>query len=117
MKNFKLKMIPERTEKPRESGINMVMDKGLSIREAEDLLSVSGDYIDIVKLGFGTSFVTPTLKEKLEVYRSYNVPVYFGGTSSSRSACREVVWVAGHARRVVSIFRRSLADGHTEESD
>ncbi len=80
MKNFKLKMIPERTEKPRESGINMVMDKGLSIREAEDLLSVSGDYIDIVKLGFGTSYATPNLAEKIKMYQSNNTIVYFGGT-------------------------------------
>ena len=41
----------------------MVMDKGLSIREAEDMLSVSGPYVDIVKLGFGTSYVTPNLEE------------------------------------------------------
>ena len=80
MNNFKLKMIPERSVKPRESGINMVMDKGLSIREAEDLLSVSGDYIDIIKLGFGTAFVTPNLEEKIKLYQKNNVIVYFGGT-------------------------------------
>ena len=43
-------------------------------------MSVSYPHVDIIKLGFGTSFVTPVLKEKLEVYRSYNMPVYFGGT-------------------------------------
>ncbi len=58
----------------------MVMDKGLSIREVEDMLDVSGDYIDIVKLGWATSFVTKNLKEKLEVYRSSGIPVYLGGT-------------------------------------
>ena len=70
MNNFKLKMIPDRTVKPRQSGINMVMDKGLSMREAEDLLSVSGDYIDIIKLGFGTAFVTPNLEEKIKLYQN-----------------------------------------------
>jgi phosphosulfolactate synthase len=58
----------------------MVMDKGLSVNEAKNFMSVSYPHVDILKLGFGTSFVTPNLIEKLEVYRSYNIPVYFGGT-------------------------------------
>src|SRR5882762_5205548 len=58
----------------------MVMDKGLSIQEATNFMSVAHPHVDIVKLGFGTSYVTPNLKEKLEVYRSYDNPVYFGGT-------------------------------------
>jgi len=78
--NFHLSQIPERTVKPRTSGITMVMDKGLSIEESRNLMSVGHPHIDMVKLGFGTSFVTPQLREKLEVYRSYNMPVYFGGT-------------------------------------
>ncbi|MBI1344553.1 MAG: phosphosulfolactate synthase [Terrimonas sp.] len=78
--NFNLKQIPERNKKPRLDGITMVMDKGLSINEAENFMSVSGPHVDIVKLGFGTSFVTPNLEGKLKVYRSYDIPVYFGGT-------------------------------------
>lgn len=78
--NFKLTQIPERDKKPRKTGITMVMDKGLSIEEAKNFLSVSHPHVDIVKLGFGTSFVTPNLGEKIEVYRSYDIPVYFGGT-------------------------------------
>src|SRR5215217_8652428 len=78
--NFNLSQIPERFLKPRTAGITMVMDKGLSVEEAKNFLSVSHPHVDIIKLGFGTSFVTPNLKEKLEVYRSYDIPVYFGGT-------------------------------------
>ena len=78
--NFNLTQIPERTEKPRGHGLTMVMDKGLSVQEAKNFMSVSYPHVDIVKLGFGTSYVTPNLKEKLEVYRSYDIPVYFGGT-------------------------------------
>src|SRR5213596_1541965 len=78
--NFKLSQIPERNAKPRKSGLTMVMDKGLSVAEAKNFMSVSHPHVDIVKLGFGTSFVTPNLEEKLEVYRSFDVPVYFGGT-------------------------------------
>lgn len=78
--NFNLKQIPDRNKKPRVDGITMVMDKGLSVNEAENFMSVSGPHVDIVKLGFGTSFVTPNLEEKLKVYRRYDIPVYFGGT-------------------------------------
>ena len=80
MKNFKLKHIPERPEKPRNTGLTMVMDKGLSFREAENMIDASGEYIDIVKLGFGTSYVTPRLQEKIKLYRDNGIMVYFGGT-------------------------------------
>jgi phosphosulfolactate synthase len=78
--NFNLTQIPDRTERPRTHGLTMVMDKGLSIQEVHNFLSVSSPHVDIVKLGFGTSYVTPNLKEKLEVYRDHNMPIYFGGT-------------------------------------
>lgn len=78
--NFNLSQIPERNSKPRAHGITMVMDKGLSIQEAKNFMSVSHPHVDIVKLGFGTSFVTPDLRGKLDVYREYDIPVYFGGT-------------------------------------
>jgi phosphosulfolactate synthase len=78
--NFNLSQIPDRIAKPRTSGITMVMDKGLSVEEAKNFLSVAGPHTDIVKLGFGTSFVTPNLDKKLDVYREYGMPVYFGGT-------------------------------------
>ena len=78
--NYTLKNVPERTQKPRQYGFTMAMDKGLSIREVEDFLDISGDYIDIVKFGWATSYVTPNLKEKIKVYHDAGIPVYFGGT-------------------------------------
>jgi phosphosulfolactate synthase len=78
--NFNLSQIPDRNIKPRDHGITMVMDKGLSVEEAKNFMSVSHPHVDIVKLGFGTSYVTPNLKDKLAIYRSYDIPVYFGGT-------------------------------------
>jgi phosphosulfolactate synthase len=56
------------------------MDKGLSLRDAESFISVGAPHTDIVKLGFGTSFVTPNLRAKIELYQQHNIPVYFGGT-------------------------------------
>ena len=78
--DFNLKNIPERPAKPRNSGLTMVMDKGLSCRQAEDFLEVAADKTDIIKLGFGTSTVTPSLNRKLEIYQEAKIPVYFGGT-------------------------------------
>jgi phosphosulfolactate synthase len=78
--NFKLNQVPDRSQKPRDKGLTMVMDKGLSLRQVEDFLEVCGPYTDLVKLGWSTSAVTPNLKEKLALYRSANIPVYFGGT-------------------------------------
>lgn len=80
MMNFNLTQIPERTTQPRQYGLTMVMDKGLSFRDAENFLSVGAPHTDIVKLGFGTSFVTPNLRAKIELYQAHNIPVYFGGT-------------------------------------
>jgi phosphosulfolactate synthase len=78
--NFLLSQMPERISKPRNHGITMVMDKGLSIEETRNFLSVAESYVDVVKLGFGTSYVTPNLDKKLQVYREANIPIYFGGT-------------------------------------
>ena len=78
--NYPLNQIPERTEKPRQKGLTMVMDKGLSLRQVEDFLELGSGYTDIVKLGWATSFVTPNLKDKLALYKSAGIPVYFGGT-------------------------------------
>lgn len=75
-----LPYIPERPEKPRKSGLTMVMDKGLSIREAEDFMSVGSEYTDFVKLGFGTSVITPGFDRKIEIYKKSGTVPYFGGT-------------------------------------
>ncbi len=50
--NYSLNQIPERTTKPRQKGLTMVMDKGLSLRQVEDFLELGADYTDIVKLGW-----------------------------------------------------------------
>ncbi len=71
--NFKLAQVPDRTAKPRQYGLTMVMDKGLSIRQIEDMLDISAPHIDIVKLGWATSFVTPnpSIDLDLALYPNY----------------------------------------------
>lgn len=75
-----LPFLPDRTAKPRQNGIAMVMDKGLSVREAEDFVESAGHLADFVKLGFGTSVVGNKVKEKVKVYQKSDIKVYAGGT-------------------------------------
>ena len=77
---FNLSQLPDRTAKPRNNGITMVMDKGLSLQEVENFLENGSHYTDIVKLGFGTSVFTNKLQDKINLYKSANIPVYLGGT-------------------------------------
>ena len=78
--NYAINDLTERTQKPRNSGMTMVMDRGLSSRQVEDFIEVAGAHTDIVKLGWGTSYVTPNLSEKVKLYHDAGIPVYFGGT-------------------------------------
>jgi phosphosulfolactate synthase len=78
--NFFLKSIPERSSKPRNAGITMVMDKGLGLKEVEHFIEANGHLTDIVKLGFGSAYVTNSLEKKIALYAEAGIPVYFGGT-------------------------------------
>ncbi|GAB2701274.1 phosphosulfolactate synthase [Mucilaginibacter koreensis] len=80
MLNYSLSQIPDRSQKPRTNGLTMAMDKGLSLRQAEDFIEVSGIHTDLVKLGWATSYVTPNLSDKLKLYKDAGLPAYFGGT-------------------------------------
>jgi len=93
---------------PRSGGLTHVLDKGLGPRAWEDVLETSGVYIDVVKLGWGTAYVTPNLRRKLEVLR--DKPVVIGGTFF------EVVYV----KDKVDEYKRWLSDlglTHVEVSD
>ncbi|NNC82568.1 MAG: phosphosulfolactate synthase [Flavobacteriales bacterium] len=72
--------VPNRFRKPRKRGLTMVMDKGLSVREAEDMISSCGELVDLVKFGFGTSYVTQDLDRKIAIYKEAGCRVYLGGT-------------------------------------
>ncbi|MDP2337540.1 MAG: phosphosulfolactate synthase [Bacteroidota bacterium] len=88
--NFRLPHMPERPAQPRENGLTMVMDKGLSLREAEDLCDISAPYCDLLKLGFGTSIITNRLHEKIRLYKSAGLKPYFGGTLFEAFAVRDM---------------------------
>ncbi len=94
----------------RTTGLTHVIDKGLGRRAVEDLLEAAGDYVDIVKLGWGTAYVTRDLRAKLDVYRAFAIPVVIGGT----------FFEAVEARGKLGEYRRwldELALTHVEISD
>ncbi|MEN9345868.1 MAG: hypothetical protein RLZZ60_1337 [Bacteroidota bacterium] len=107
---FNISNLPDRTVKPRESGLTMVMDKGLSLREAEALIENGQHLIDLLKLGFGTAVVTPQLKEKIKLYKDAGFKVYFGGTLFEAYAIRNQF---DDYRRVLDTFGIE----HVEVSD
>ena len=78
--NFFLTDIPERTKKPRENGLTMMMDKGLSINDTKNFIDMCGRHADIVKLGFGTSAISPHIETKIKLYQEAGLMVYLGGT-------------------------------------
>jgi phosphosulfolactate synthase len=102
--------LPMRPAKPRERGWTHVIDKGMTLVEVAGMIETAGDYVDIVKLGWGTSYVTPNLTEKIALYQAHSIPVMCGGT----------LLEAAIARGRVEEFRRwSQTHGftHVEVSD
>jgi phosphosulfolactate synthase len=102
--------VPARSPKPRTHGLTHVIDKGLNLREIEGLFDTAGEYVDVVKLGWGTSYVTGNLEKKIALYRSLDTPVVCGGTLF------EAVIVRGK----LDDYRRWLVDNrfsHVEVSD
>src|SRR3954463_635992 len=72
--------LPQRPGKARESGLPHVIDKGSHLRDIEGMFDVGGAFVDIVKFGWGTSYVTNNLEKKIALYRHFETPVVCGGT-------------------------------------
>lgn len=71
-----------RSSKPRETGLTMILDKGLGLSATKDLVEVAGDYIDIIKFSFGTSafYDEEVMKKKIAILREVNIDIMPGGT-------------------------------------
>jgi phosphosulfolactate synthase len=72
--------LPARSAKPRQQGLTHVLDRGLSLADVDGLIEVAGEFVDIVKLGWGTAIATGNLKPKLERFKGHGIPVVLGGT-------------------------------------
>jgi phosphosulfolactate synthase len=100
-----------RPPKPRNRGISHVMDSGLPLSAVRGLLESAAEYIDIVKLGWGTSLVTKALDEKLALYTAHSIPVVCGGTLFEAAYARDLIdpykrWLTEHG-----ITHAEIADG------
>jgi phosphosulfolactate synthase len=102
--------LPRRSAKPREEGITHVLDKGLSLAEVDGLVEVAGDYVDLVKLGWGTALATRNLEAKLARYRDHGIPVVLGGSLT------ELAIAQGRLEQLVA-WVRELGLRHFEISD
>jgi phosphosulfolactate synthase len=88
---IKLPYMPDRPAKPRDEGLTMMMDKGLSIRDTENFIETSSEHTDLVKLGFGTAVVTEKIIEtKIRLYQESKIRVYLGGTLFEAFAIRDM---------------------------
>ena len=94
---------------PRPGGLTHVIDKGLGPRAWEDVLETSGDYIDIVKLGWGTAYVTPNLRAKLDVLRGK--PVVIGGTFFEVVVVQDKVDDYKHWLQELGLTHVEISDG------
>ena len=87
-----------------------MIDKGLGIRDIEGLFDTAGAFVDIVKLGWGTAYITNNLEKKIALYRSFGTPVVCGGT----------LFEAVYARDRLEEYKSWLVDhrfAHVEISD
>ncbi len=103
--------IPKRPIKPRERGLTMVMDKGLSTQEAEMLIESSKDFIDIIKFGFGTALVTNNIKKKIKLYHKNNIKVYLGGTLFEAFIARNMFTEYCHFLEELELNTVEISDG------
>jgi phosphosulfolactate synthase len=101
--------LPERPPKPREEGVTHVIDTGLSTLEAEGLMAMAADYIDLVRLGWGSAYVTRDLRAKIDRYRAAGVPVMLGGTLT------ELAWLRGRVDELTA-WLAELGIEHVEVS-
>jgi phosphosulfolactate synthase len=102
--------LPERSSKPRVRGLTHVLDKGLSVAQVDGLVEVAGEFVDVVKLGWGTAVATANLRAKLDRYRDHGLPVVLGGTLT------ELAIAQGRVEGLIA-WLRELGIGHVEVSD
>jgi phosphosulfolactate synthase len=107
-----LDIVP-RAGKPREQGLTQILDRGSTVAEIDGLFELAGDYIDLVKLGWGTSYVTSGLESKLELYRRLDVPVVVGGTLSEIAIAQDRLdqyrgWLHDHGLTHVEVSNGTI---------
>jgi phosphosulfolactate synthase len=112
--------LPPRSPKPRTVGLTHVLDRGLSVSDVDGLAEVAGEYIDVVKLGWGTAVVTGNLEPKLARYRAHGIPVVFGGTLTELALAHGrldqlLSWMSGLGLEYVEVSDGTITMAHDEK--
>jgi len=102
--------LPDRSAKPRQQGITHVLDRGLSVAGIDGLIEVAGEFVDLVKLGWGTALATGNLDQKLVRYRERGIPVVLGGTLTELAIAQD------RLEQLIG-WLHELGIGHIEISD
>lgn len=103
--------LPARSAKPRDQGITHVLDRGLSVAEVDGLVEVAGEFVDFVKLGWGTAVATQNLPRKLARYRAHGIPVVLGGTLTELAIAQQRVEGLLEWLRELEITHVEVSDG------
>ena len=114
--NFFLTDIPDRTKKPRANGLTMMMDKGLSINDTKNFIDMCEPHTDIVKLGFGTSAISPHIETKIKLYKDAGLMVYIGGTLFEAFIIRDMFEEYKQLLRRWDLTMCEVSDGSIEIS-
>jgi phosphosulfolactate synthase len=112
--------LPSRSAKPRQQGVTHVLDRGLSLAEVDGLIEVAGDYVDLVKLGWGTALATGNLEPKLARYREHGIPVVLGGTLTELAIAQGkleqlIEWLRELGLRHIEISDGTITLGHEQK--
>src|SRR5437764_5106582 len=102
--------LPARSAKPRQQGVTHVLDRGLSLSDVDGMVEVAGQFVDLVKLGWGTALATGNLEPKLARYREHGIPVVLGGTLTELA-------IAQHRLEALVEWLRQLGIDYIEISD
>jgi phosphosulfolactate synthase len=114
--------LPDRSAKPRQRGITHVLDRGLSLAEVDGMVEVAGDFVDLVKLGWGTALATGNLERKLERYRDHGIPVVLGGTLTELAIAQDrlerlIAWLHELKLEHVEISDGTITLAHERKLD
>lgn len=109
----------DRLPKPRNQGLTMVIDKGLGLIETKDILHINGGFIDIYKLGFGTSalYIPEILREKIYLVRSLDIDIYPGGTFLEVAILQNKLEEYLHMAKELGFNAIEVSDGTITMSD
>jgi len=108
---------PLRSSKPRDQGLTHVLDRGLAVSAVDALAEVAGEFVDIVKLGWGTALITGNLDAKLARYRAHGIPVVFGGTLLEIAIAQDrlepvLSWMSGLGLEHVEVSDGTITMAH-----